>query len=359
MSKVYFIPVKESDARDVVAAKLSRLLETSKVLDFIGKDSAVAVKMHFGEEGNTGHVRPEYAGVICGKLAQDASAKPFLSDTNTLYRGRRTNSVEHLKLAREHGFTKDVCRADIVIPDDNIKENVTDVKIDGDYIEIARVVTQFIKADALVGIAHFKGHMMTGFGGALKNIGMGCASREGKLAQHSDVTPIVDLDRCEQCGKCAEVCPADAIYLRGRRVYINPAKCIGCATCIAVCEQGAIEVNWEAGGSSIQEKMIEYASAVLKNKKRSSAFINFATKITKECDCLAKDDPRIAPDIGIFASRDPVSLDQACYDAVFNACGKDIFKEAHPSRDGSKQLHYAHELGLGELQYELIEVKGV
>ena len=356
MSKVYFVPVRESDASDVVAAKLSRLLEASKVLDFIGKNSSVAVKMHFGEEGNTGHVGPEYASLICEKLLR-MGAKPFLSDTNTLYRGKRTNSSEHLELAREHGFTKDACRAEIVIPDDSKKENVMDVKIDGDYIEIARVVTQFLKADALVGIAHFKGHIMTGFGGALKNIGMGCASREGKLAQHSDIAPIVDLDKCEQCGKCTQLCPSEAIYLRGNRVYIDPAKCIGCATCIAVCEQGAIEVNWEAGGSNIQEKMVEYASAVLKNKKKSSAYINFATKITKECDCLARDDPRIAPDVGIFAARDPVSIDQACYDVVYNACGKDIFKEAHPARDGSKQLRYAHELGLGELQYELIEVK--
>lgn len=358
MSKVYVVPVKESEPADIVAAKLSRLLEVSEALDFIGKGSSVAVKMHFGEEGNTGHVGPRYAGLVCARLAQ-MKARPFLSDTNTLYRGRRMNSAEHLKLAREHGFTKDACRAEIIIPDDNKKENVTDVKIDGDYIEIARVVTQYIKADALVGIAHFKGHIMTGFGGALKNIGMGCASREGKLAQHSDIAPIVDLDRCADCGKCAQACPSEAIYLRGNRVYIDPAKCIGCATCIAVCEQEAIEVNWEAGGSSIQEKMIEYAGAVLRDKKKASAFVNFATKITKECDCLAKDDPRIAPDIGIFASRDPVAIDQACYDAVCNACGKDIFKDAHPARDGLKQIRYAHELGLGEIRYELIEVKVV
>jgi hypothetical protein len=356
MSKVYFVPVNESDASDAVTAKLSRLLDASKALDFIGKDSSVAVKIHFGEEGNVGHVRPEYAGLICGKLAR-MKARPFLSDTNTLYRGKRTNSAEHLELARGHGFTEDACRAEIIIPDDGKKENVTDVKIDGGYIGIARVVTQFLRADALVGIAHFKGHVMTGFGGALKNIGMGCASREGKLAQHSDIAPIVDLDKCEGCGKCVSQCPQEAIYLRGNRVYIDAARCIGCATCIAACEQGAIEVDWESGGSNIQEKMIEYAGAVLKNKKNSSAYVNFAIKITKECDCLAKDDPRIAPDIGIFASRDPVSIDRACYDAVLNACGKDIFKKVHPSRDGSKQLLYANRLGLGELEYELIEIK--
>ncbi len=356
MSEVYFTAVKESDDMATVINRLSRLLDAGRTLDFIREKDSVAVKIHFGEEGNTGHVRPQLAGVICGKIAAK-KASAFLADTNTLYRGRRANSKDHINLAGEHGFTKEACAADIVIPDDSDKKNITDVKLDGDYIEIARVVSQFLRADALVGIAHFKGHIMTGFGGALKNIGMGCASREGKLAQHSDVAPIVDLDRCTGCGECVKTCPPDALYLRGHRVYIDPAKCIGCATCIAVCESGAIDVNWESGGSSIQEKMIEYASAILKDRKKSSAFINFATKITKECDCLAKDDPRISPDIGIFTSRDPVSIDQACYDAVNNACGRDIFKEVHPKRDGTKQLKIAHELGLGEIQYELIEVK--
>lgn len=356
MSKVYFTAVKESDDTRVVIDKLSRLLDASKVLDCVREKDSVAVKIHFGEEGNTGHVRPQFAGVVCERIAAK-KAVPFLADTNALYHGRRANSGDHLKLAAEHGFTKDVCKADIVIPDDSDKANVSDIGIKRDYIEIARVAKCFVDADALVGIAHFKGHIMTGFGGALKNIGMGCASREGKLAQHSDVAPIIDLDRCAGCGECVKSCPPNALYLRGHKVYIDPAKCIGCATCIAVCERGAIDVNWESGGSSIQERMVEYASAVLKDKSRKSAFINFATKITKECDCLAKDDPRIAPDVGIFASSDPVSIDQACYDAVNKACGRDIFREAHPNRDGSKQLRHAQDLGLGEIRYELIEVK--
>lgn len=356
MGNVYFTSVNDSDDEQAVMKKLSRLLDAGKVLDFIREKNSVAVKIHFGEDGNTGYVRPQYAGVVCGKVVAK-KARPFLSDTNTLYRGRRANSKDHIKLAGEHGFTKEICKCDITIPDDNDKTNIMDVRIDGDYIEVARVAAQFLRADALIGIAHFKGHIMTGFGGALKNIGMGCASREGKLAQHSDVAPVVDLDRCAGCGECVKVCPPSALYLRGNRVFIDPAKCIGCATCIAVCERGAIDVNWESGGSNIQEKMIEYASAVLKGKKGKAVFINFATKITKECDCLAKDDPRISPDVGIFASSDPVSVDQACYDAVNNVCGKDIFKEVHPNRDGAKQLRHAQEIGLGEIRYELKEVK--
>ena len=355
MSKVYFIKVSESDPVETVKAKLSRLVEESRVLDFIGKGDKTAVKIHFGDEGNTGHVSAEYAGVVCRKII-DKAAAPFLTDTNTLYRGRRTISAEHIKLAHEHGFTKKTCFADVVVPDDTKKGNVADVKIDGEFFKVAKVASIFLKSDALVCLTHFKGHIMTGFGGSLKNIGMGCASREGKLAQHSEIAPIVNVEKCKGCMTCVKSCPVDAIYSEGMRIMIDSAKCIGCATCIAACVHGAIEVDWESGGMKIQEKMIEYASAVILNKKSRLGCINFVTKITKECDCLAKDDPRIMPDVGIFASNDPVSIDKASYDTCFNSCGKDIFKFVHPDRDGSRQLKYANKLGLGELDYELIEL---
>ena len=354
-SKVYFIKASESDGVDTVKEKLAKLIDKSRLFDFIEKKDKTAVKIHFGDEGNTGHVKAEYAGVVCGKI-KELGASPFLTDTNTLYRGRRTVSSSHTELAHEHGFTKSICCAEVVIPDDTKKSNVSDVKIDGEFFKIAKVASIFLKSDSIVGLAHFKGHMMTGFGGALKNIGMGCASREGKLAQHAEIAPIVDVKRCKGCMECVKTCPADAIYSEGMHIVVDSSRCIGCATCIAACVHGAIEVPWESGGMNIQEKMIEYSSAVLLNKKGKTGFINFATKITGECDCLAKDDPRIVPDIGIFASKDPVSVDKACYDACVNAAGKDIFNVVHPGRDGYKQLKYANRLGLGDLDYELIEL---
>lgn len=354
-SKVYFVKVSESDSVDAVKAKLARLIDGSRILDPVAKGDSAAVKMHFGEEGNVGHVDPAYAGVVCREITK-RGGRPFLAETNTLYRGRRTNSADHLKLACEHGFTKEMCGAEIVVPDDTRKENVSEVKIGGRFFKSAKIPSIFLKADMIVSLAHFKGHIMTGFGGSLKNIGMGCASREGKLAQHSDVTPIVVIKRCTACEACIKECPADAITLRNDKAVIDPAKCIGCATCIAVCGSNAIEIDWESGGSDLQQKMIEYASAVLLKKKGKLAFINFATKITKECDCLAKDDPRIVPDIGIFASTDPVSVDRACYDACIKTAGKDIFKEVHPDRDGSEQFKCANTLGLGSPDYELIEL---
>lgn len=255
-----------------------------------------------------------------------------------------------------HGFTKKICGANVIIPDDTKKENVAGKIINQRFIKTAKVARLFKEAEVLVGIAHFKGHIMTGFGGALKNIGMGCASREGKLKQHSGISPLVYVKKCIGCGECIKACPAGAIFMKDNLAYIDPAKCIGCATCIAVCPQSAIDVNWEAGGSNMQQKMVEYAYAVLKDKKAQSAFINFAIKITKECDCLAKDDPRIVDDVGIFASGDPVSIDKASRDLVNKKAGKDIFKEAHPERNGFIQLEYAENLGLGNLEYELVEV---
>lgn len=354
-SKVYFIPVKESESILAIAAKVKVLLKESKVLTPILGADQVAVKMHFGEEGNTGFVRPEYLRVICeGILQRGASAA--LSDTNTLYRGRRTNSVDHLEIAAEHGFTKKTTGVEVIIPDDSKKENIIDIKIDQKLIKTAKLARLFYDADAIVGVSHFKGHIMTGFGGALKNLGMGCATREGKLMQHADVAPVVYIQKCTGCGECAKICPVKAIRIENNKSLIDGAKCIGCASCIAACPFMAIDVPWDAGGKTIQDKMIEYASAVLQDKKDKVVFFNFALKITKECDCLAKDDPRVASDIGIFASNDPVSIDQACFDLVNAACGTDIFGELHPNRDGRRQLEYAQKLGLGSLDYELIQL---
>lgn len=351
-SKVYLIRFENSEKIQV--DRFKRLLEESHVLDFIRPKFNVAVKMHFGEEGNTGFVKPEYLRIVCDRISAKR-ATAFISDTNTLYRGRRSNSFDHLALAGEHGFTYQATGARIIVPEDN-KKNIVDMPVNKKFIKAAKVARIFVDADAIVGVSHFKGHLMTGFGGALKNIGMGTAAREGKLQQHAGVSPVVYQEKCTGCGECQKACPVKAIVIQNNKSVINGFKCIGCATCIAICPYLAIDVPWGSGAETIQEKMIEYAFAVLKNKKEKTGFINFAIKITKECDCLAKDDPRVAPDVGILASADPVSIDQAGFDLVNQACGKDIFKELHPQRDGTKQLKYAQELGLGNLDYELIEL---
>jgi uncharacterized Fe-S center protein len=351
-SLVYFTPVKESGSQASLNAALQNLLEKSGVLDFVDGNDQAVIKMHFGEEGNTGFVRPGSVRVISDMLVKKG-ASVDVADTNTLYRGRRTTSNEHEKLAREHGFSVENTGARLVVPNELDSGNCRTIILNKKYVKEAKVVALFAEADSLIGLAHFKGHLMTGFGGALKNIGMGCASREGKLAQHSAVSPVVYAGKCVGCGECEKVCPVNAVSIINGKSKIDKARCIGCASCIAACTYGAMDVNWGAGRDTIMERMTEYALALLKKRKKV-AFVNFAVKITAECDCLAKDDPRIAPDVGILASADPVAIDQASYDLVLAAAGgSDVFAAAHPGRDGKKQLAYAEQLGIGSRQYEL------
>jgi uncharacterized Fe-S center protein len=357
-SKVYFVRTASGDSVGTVNEKLSALVTKSAILKEITAKDKVVIKIHFGEEGNTGFVRPEYVKTVTGFLPKNISA-PIISDTNTLYKGRRTNSRDHRALALEHGFTLDNTGCEVVIPDDTVPGNVEKIGVNGEFIKQAKVARLFIDADVLINIAHFKGHLMTGFGGALKNIGMGCASREGKLEQHTDISPVVYRGLCTACGTCLGVCPVDAITIASGEAVVDKAKCIGCATCIAACPVEAMGVPWESGGGIIQEKMAEYAKAVLGTRAergKKTIHMNFTIKITKECDCLAKDDPRITPDIGILASADPVSLEKATRDIVLASAGKDIFREVHPKRDGMKQLIHATKLGLGSLEYELSEI---
>ncbi len=354
-SKVFFIKVRDYRKISEIKDKFSHLLEKSRLLESVSKGDKALIKMHFGEEGNTGFVRPEYVNVVSGIL-KNKGASVLVSDTNTLYKGKRMNSYDHYQLAHAHGFTKEATLAEVVIPDDSVPENRTRIDINQKHIKTAKVVKIFTECDLLINLAHFKGHMMTGFGGALKNIGMGCATREGKLEQHTDFTPAVFEKDCIGCGECVKVCPVNAIEIIKNKARLDKEKCIGCASCIAACPTEAMSVNWSEGGGTIQEKMVEYAKAILDSQKKPPIHINFAIKITKECDCLAKDDPQITPDMGILASNDPVALDKACLDQAIEASGMDIFKKVHPERDGMKQLAHAAKIGLGTLDYELIHI---
>jgi uncharacterized Fe-S center protein len=351
---VYFAAVKDAEDIQAVNTQLKKLLEKSKVLDVIQKKDKVGMKMHFGEAGNTGYVRPAHVRVICDQLTRKG-AVVTLADANTLYRGRRLNAKDHLALAHEHGFTKKAVGIDVVIPDDKKKADNAEIQIDQKLIKTAKVARLFIDVDALVSVSHFKGHALTGFGGAIKNIGMGCATREGKLAQHCDAAPVFREDRCTGCGECELVCPPEAISMENDKAVLDRTKCIGCASCVAACPNMTIFIDTEAG-DAVQEKMAEYVLAVLRNKKDKACFLNFALRISRECDCWSRKNPRIAPDVGIFASLDPVAIDKASFDLVNQTSGEDIFKKAHPKEDGLKQLRHAQDIGLGSMEYDLISV---
>lgn len=353
-SKVYFVPVEDAEDVNAVNGRLKLLLAESRVLAFTQGRRKVVVKLHFGEEGTDAFVRPDHLRLI-GDEITGRGAVPFLSDSNTLYRGKRLNSQDHLALAEAHGFTREAVGADIFIPDEAEQGDVLEVQIDQGLIKTAKVGRCYVEADAFVAVTHFKGHALTGFGGTLKNIGMGCATRPGKLAQHCNAAPTFYEDKCVGCGECEKVCPVGAIRMEDDRSVLDKEKCIGCASCFAACSNMALFVDIEAG-DELQKKMVEYAYAVLKDKKGDLGFLNFALRINKECDCWRYENQRIAPDVGLFASADPVAIDKASLDLVNASCGKEIFKEVHPEQHHLLQLEYAQKLGLGSVDYELIRV---
>jgi uncharacterized Fe-S center protein len=352
-SKVYFAAVDDIGNVPEALRKLEHLIKESKVLAGFKSVWSVAVKTHFGEEGNTAYVKPQFVRAICDAI-KSTGASGFISDANTLYRGRRLNSADHIALAAEHGFTRKTVGMDIVVPDCSKKENTSDVSLGLKYVATAKIGRVFMEADAMAVVTHFKGHALAGFGGSVKNVGMGCATREGKLAQHCDIAPTVYPDKCIGCGECVKICPVGAFTLVNGKTSLDKGKCIGCASCVAVCPSMALFVDMGAG-RQMQQKMSEYAFAVLRHKKDKCAFFNFAVSINKECDCWGLENPRIASDVGILASNDPVAIDKASYDLVREASGKDVFHEAHPDYDGFAHLEHAAR-NLRSLDYELIRL---
>ena len=365
-SKVHFLRIGAGGGDDI-AARLETLLDASGLGGTVSPGELVAVKMHFGESKVTGHVRPRFMKRIIAWL-QKRGASPFLTDTNTLYRGSRADTVSHLRAAAEHGFTHQAIGAPVVISGGLRGTTETLVEVNGPLVARAPIAPEFVKADALLSVAHFKGHEVTGFGGTLKNLGMGCASRAGKLDMHSSTKPYV-RPSCVACGVCVSWCPEDAITV-GETAVIDDSKCIGCAECIAVCPTKSVGIRWNESTDTCQMKMVEYAAAALANKSGRAGFVNFITDVHPVCDCYGTEKTSIVPDIGVVASLDPVAVDQAAYDLVNAApvaeaaelsdgyhAGSDKFRDLHPDVDPTVQLKHAEELGLGTRDYELIETE--
>jgi uncharacterized Fe-S center protein len=355
--KVYF--VKSENYRDVEKVKhdFRTLIKTGVLLENIEKKSLVGIKLSFGEKANKGYIDPRVVKVMVDKIKSKA-AKPFLTDTNVIYHGSRMQAVDHLEMANEHGFSQDTVGCPLIIADGLLGENIVDIEIRKRHIKKARLAGLVFHLDYLVSLAHFTGHMLTGFASTIKNIGMGLASRPGKLQQHANVKPKVIKKNCLFCKQCLKVCPVKAIIEKGNVVFIQDDICIGCADCLVACKFDAIEVNYGEAAEIIGEKMVEYAWAVASSIK-NKIFFNFLIRITKECDCLSKDEPAVVEDIGILACDDPVAIDKAGVDLVFEKSGdRDIFAKLHPHACSAiTQLRYAQEIGLGNMDYELIEIK--
>ncbi len=310
---VYFTD-PTAHARRSLLDKLSDLFDRSGGPEIFQRGDKVCIKVHFGEEGNTSYLRPAYARLLVNKL-KDLGAEPFLTDSNTLYRGSRHTTEDHLITARNHGFTEENIGAPIVIADEFVE--IEGSSIGSRPVWVARVA---LEADSLLIITHVTGHVVFGYAGALKNVSMGLASQAGKQVMHSDLKPLVKEEKCVACGTCRDYCPVNAIAQEGEaKAKINHLRCIGCGECIAVCPVGAIPILWKTETALISPKSAAYAHAVMAEKKGKSLFVNLLIDIAPDCDCCDWSDPAFVPDQGILVSHDIVAVDQAAVDLLQKA----------------------------------------
>lgn len=367
-SKVYFYNMRAGKAAESISKKVSMLFNKAKFKDIITEDKLTAIKIHFGEKGNNAFINPIYVRQIVDMIKKHGG-KPFLTDSNTLYKGSRSNGVDHMVTAIENGFAYAVVNAPIIISDGIYSKDSVDVSINKKHFDTVKISSNIYRADSMVVMSHFKGHETAGFGGAIKNLAMGCAPAAGKQQQHSTSKPVVGKD-CKACQMCLKNCPTDAITMVDGTAYINAEKCIGCGECVSMCTYNVIRPKWGTEMDAFIERMTEYAYGAWKTKEGKIGFINFVMNVTPLCDCVPWSDAPIVPDIGILASCDPVAIDQASYDLVnqqegnphskIGDCerglksGEDKFKAMHPKTKGELQLIYGEELGLGSRDYELI-----
>lgn len=364
-SQVYFANLRGRCAHENKSAKIARLFAAAGLGAALAPGRLTAVKLHFGEMGNDTFLSPVLVAAVVAEIRK-AGAKPFLTDTNTLYAGARHNAVDHLECALKHGFGLEVTGAPILIADGLLGENQVEVEIPGRRITRARIAGAVARAEALIVLSHFKGHELAGFGGAIKNLAMGCATGAGKRDQHSPRFGI-DGEKCIGCGECAAVCPAGAAAVAEGRAAIDKSLCIGCGECYIHCPEKAVEIDWRTEVPVFMERMTEYALAAAQGKQGRAGYVNFLLDVTPDCDCVPWSDAPIVPDIGILASRDPVALDAACLDLVDRAAGlagSQLARNLAPGADkftglwghtqGRIQLDYGQELGLGSLDYELV-----
>ena len=368
-SKVYFTDMRCTPGRSLLQ-KLEKLIRTAGIENIDMDNQFVAIKTHFGEPGNLAFLRPNFSKTVAD-VVKSLGGVPFLTDCNTLYVGRRKNALEHMDAAYENGFSPLSTGCQIIIADG--LKGTDDVEVPvagGEYVKNAKIGRAIMDADVFISLSHFKGHEQAGFGGALKNIGMGCGSRAGKMEQHHSGKPIVDRDVCRGGRKCARYCAQGAISFEGGRAVIDHEKCVGCGRCIGMCNFDAI-VNAVFGAErELCCKIAEYTKAVVDG--RPAFHIVVVMDVSPYCDCHGESDTPLIQDVGMFASFDPVAVDQACFDAVHNCqplpgtlltdsqkngvSSGDYFHDIFDNTNGEDMLEHAEKIGLGTRSYELITV---
>ena len=366
-SNVYLADLR-TGTKENLFDKIGSLMKQCGSGNRIAAGDLVAVKLHFGERGNHSFIRPVFVRRVVEEL-RNLNALPFLTDSSTLYPGERKEAVSALRCAIEHGFAYAVVNAPLVMCDGLRGHTAVEVPVEGELLKKVSIGAEIVEADALVAVSHFKCHELTGFGGALKNLGMGCASREGKLLQHSTVGPKVSTRECTACAVCIRACTHDAISFVEGKAWIDPERCTGCGRCITACPEKVINVQWNEASDLVMKKMSEYALGALSGKKAKSFFLNFINHVSPACDCYGHSDAPIVNDIGICASVDPVALDQASADLVNQARGNrdtalrsgfepggDKFRGVYPDIDWEVQLRHGEKIGLGTREYKLVRI---
>lgn len=373
-AKVYYTDFR-AKIGEGLPTKLKRLIKAAGIGDIDMDGKFVAVKMHFGELGNLSFLRPNYARAVVD-VVKEFGGVPFLTDCNTLYPGSRKNAIEHLYCAWENGFTPMTVGCPIIIGDGLKGTDDIEVPVEGgEYIDKAKIGRAVMDADVFISLSHFKGHETTGFGGAIKNIGMGCGSRAGKKAQHMNGQPEIDHELCRGCRACLRECANDGLSFdeSTRKMSINTQNCVGCGRCIGACNFDAIAFANYAATKDLNCRMAEYTKAVIQN--RPNFHVSLIVDVSPNCDCHAENDAPILPNIGMFASFDPLALDQACVDACLKAtplpnsqlaeamekedfCDHhDHFENTTPNSEYKTCLAHAEKIGLGTRDYEIVVVK--
>lgn len=371
-SKVYYTSFKTT-AYENLLQKLRRLCITAGIKDIDFKDRYAAIKIHFGEYGNLAFLRPNYAKVVAD-IVKEQGGKPFLTDCNTLYVGSRKNALDHMDTAYANGFSPFSTGCHVIIADGLKGTDEALVPVDGDYVKEAKIGQAIMDADIFISLTHFKGHEATGFGGALKNIGMGCGSRAGKMEMHNQGKPAVTHNMCVGCGACQKICAHDAPVIENGKATIDLNKCVGCGRCIGACPKDAVHPTQDNSNDVLNYKIAEYAKAVCDG--RPCFHISLICDVSPNCDCHSENDVPIIPNVGMLASFDPVALDVACADLCNNqpmlanhsvlhencmahkeeAAHHDHFHMTHPDTNWKSCIEQAVKIGIGSDQYELIEI---
>ena len=367
-SKVYFADLR-ADVHENLQQKLTRLMKTAGMGDIDFQDKFVAIKLHFGEPGNLAFLRPNWARTVAD-FVKERGGKPFLTDCNTLYVGGRKNALDHMDSAMLNGFNPMTTGCQIIIGDGLKGSDEVEVPVvGGEYVKNAKIGRAVMDADVFISLTHFKGHEEAGFGGCLKNIGMGCGSRAGKMEQHNAGKPHVAQKHCIGCGQCRKICAHGALIIENGKAHIDHDRCVGCGRCIAVCPKNAVQINWDETTINLNRKIAEYTKAVVDG--RPCFHISLVIDVSPNCDCRPENDMAIVPNVGMFASFDPVALDMACVDAVnaqtplrgsaaddahAKAHVHDHFQRLHPDTNWRSCLEHGEKIGIGSREYELIKI---